>query len=95
MDVANYIARVSVSKQNEVNCKVSLISPHLTTIRETNFKLKAIIFDLSKSQLLLNYKENVTKARSMPDYGGDIIFVKDNVAHSYYRATLAIDDAGN
>ena len=95
MAVANQVAGVSVSKQNEVNCEVGLISPHLTTMQETNHKLKTIIFDLFKSQLLLNCKEHVTKAQSMPDYGGDIMFADDNVAHSYCREALAMDGAGN
>ena len=47
MAVASYVAGVSVSKQNEVNSEVGLISPALSTMRTTNIELKDVIFDLS------------------------------------------------
>ena len=93
--VATYVASVSVSKINEFNTEVGRVSPVVSTMTETNEKLKRIIFDLSGQQLLLNRKEHVAKARVKPDYKGDIIFVKDNIVHSYCRATLPMDGAGN
>ena len=95
LTVATYVAGGSVSKMNEVNIEVDLISPAVSTMTETDEKLKRIIFDLSGEQFLLNHKEHVAKAYVMPNYKGDVIFVKDNIAHSYCHATLAMDGAGN
>ena len=64
---------------NEINIEAGLISTAVSTMTQTNEKLKRMILDFSGEQLLLNHKEHVAKARVMPDKKGDVIFVRDNI----------------
>ena len=80
---------------NELSAEVGLSSPNHTAMYDKHRKLKSAIFDLSINQLLMNRKEHVLKARNMPDYKGDVQFMKNNIIHLYYRPIIAMGGAGN
>ena len=95
ISVSVFAAGISMNKIDDFFTSVGLIAPVKSKLHENYQKLKPFTMDLSKLELIKQRIENYSAVRLMKVHSGNLKFETNNVQHSCYRGSIAIDGAGS
>ena len=95
MSVGMCTSAINCGKMIELCSEVGLTCTSKKVLMSNHSNLRKVVFDFSKDQIRKNRVQLVKLVREDPNYTGDIKFLRNGKQHSFCRATIALDGAGN